>query len=920
MSKSDTVNEAMLDLFKMEIETHSKKIMARFDKQPSLTIDQADYYKQILAPSKAIKGAIKLVNVAIALPVISAVEKIATKASQEQLEFSSDAEKAIRHAVETLNHIASLSADEINQPDEVTDKKISDSIEQLSQEDILSTPTECNNTISNEAQNTSNEAVSTPEPPAVKLEKSATNVDASMFQLFTTELDNSLNTINDKLLSIENKEDTDSELEAMMRAAHSIKGAARMIGFDAIVQLSHSLEDVFVAAQNHQLTLIRPSIDHIFLCTDLMKDIIDLSANDTGQWVDANVDYIESLIKKLIDIQNNTTIVTSEPEKSKFVKKPAPPTTSSKKPDNPNSGTAASVIRVDATRINKLINLSGELSVSSNWIRDHSESILSIKRSHNEMLSLIERLRTLLHNDNQPSFEKDLVNNLQGKAEDMRDMLTNQLINIDAFDRRTINLTSQINHEVISSRIRPFKDNTQAYKRMVRDVSHKLNKKVDLCIQGDDTAIDRDIMEKLDAPLNHIIRNAIDHGIEAPEIRLENGKPEIGNITISASHQAGRLLIQINDDGKGVNIEDLREKVLNKKLVDKTMANNLSKAELLEFLFLPSFSTKENVSEYSGRGVGLDIVHTALQEVRGKLHADTEPGKGMSISMELPLTLSVIRCLIVTINDELYAFPLSKIHNVIKVPSSDISAFEDKQYVTYNNQAIGLVHSAQVLDIQAHEFDSGDIPIILIGDHHNLYGVVVDSITGEKQLALRTLNSRLGKIKDISAAAITDDGDPVLIFDTDDVIQSIQDIISGKSLHKVGLNKDLDNTTHKRVLVVDDSLTVREIERKLLESHNYLVDVAVDGVDGWNCVRAGTYDLIMTDIDMPRMNGIELIKMIKNDMALRHLPVMMVSYKDRAEDKQQGLQAGADYYLTKGSFHDDTLIQAVKDLIGDAID
>lgn len=345
------------------------------------------------------------------------------------------------------------------------------------------------------------------------------------------------------------------------------------------------------------------------------------------------------------------------------------------------------------------------------------------------------------------------------------------------------------------------------------------------------------------------------------------------------------------------------------------MADDLSKSELLDFLFLPAFSTRDDVTEISGRGVGLDVVHSSLQEMRGKLHSHTELGKGMSIHMELPLTLSVIRSLLVKINHELYAFPLAAIHNLITINKSEISILEDKQYITLDGNHIGLIHTSQILGTPSTTNDDDTLSIVIIGDWNNLYGLVVDEMIGERGLALRPLDSRLGKVKDINSSALTDDGDPILVFDVDDLIQSVHDIIAGKKITKIGRDNDANSST-KRILVVDDSLTVREVEKKLLESRGYYVDIAIDGVDAWNTVRNGNYDLVVSDVDMPRMNGIELVTLIKNDAALRNTPVMMVSYKDRPEDKQKGLEAGADYYLTKGSFHDETLVEAVRDLIG----
>jgi len=586
--------------------------------------------------------------------------------------------------------------------------------------------------------------------------------------------------------------------------------------------------------------------------------------------------------------------------------------------ENNNTSSIDSIVKVSTQRINKLVGLAGELSVSSSWVTDFSDSMLALKRKHNNILKNIELLSQHLEENPNTIKEYKILATLLHDAEDYQIDIQSRLSHLENFDRRSSYISSQINHEILSSRMRPFKDATHGYRRLVRDISKELNKKINFDIEGEDTLIDRDILEKLDAPLNHMIRNAIDHGIETPKDRLKKGKNEIGLIKITAHHQFGKLHIQIKDDGRGVDIEVLRTKILDKNLVDKNMAQNLSKSELLDFLFLPSFSTRSKVTEFSGRGVGLDVVHTALQETHGKLYADTELDNGMEINMELPLTLSIIRSLVVIINNERYAFPLANIQSLVTIHKSDLSTFENKQYFTLNQKHIGLVHCHQILGLEESPSNSTDIPIVIIGDWNTRYGLIVDEFIGEKGLALRTLNPKLGKIKDISSAAITDEGDPVLVFDTDDLIHSIQNIVSNNTLYKINTITENNLEKNKCILVVDDSLTVREIEKKILESRGYIVDIAIDGVDGWNTLRNGHYDLVISDIDMPRMNGFEFISMIKNDISLRNTPVMMVSYKDRPEDKQKGLDAGADYYLTKSSFHDDTLINGVIDLIGTA--
>lgn len=758
-------------------------------------------------------------------------------------------------------------------------------------------------------------------------------VNASMLDLFSIEVENHCTALLDILLNFDNSDDRNGDLEKLMRAAHSIKGAAKLVNVLSAVKIAHAMEDCFVAAQKNALTTDHGAIDLFISSVDLLARIGKFSIAQHQQ-PDAEFSHqLTSLLQQLQGLRpgTDTAADNSSPSQQPALAAPCETTDVMGRPENEPAAaasrrangqenlTADAVVRVSARRINRLMSLGGELSVTTSWLGQYSSSMLNLKRRHNDMIDAIDRLRSVMEQDNIPELQRELLSSIQLKAEEYREALTGNIISLDDYDRRAGSLTSRLNHEIIASRMRPFRDGTQGYKRMVRDIARSLNKKVRLVIAGEDTQVDRDILEKIDAPINHMIRNAIDHGIESPEERSRAGKNEYGTIRLQASHSGGRLSIVVEDDGRGVDIETIRQRALEKNLVNRSMADKLSRSELLDFLFLPSFSTRDEVTELSGRGVGLNVVHSALQEMHGKLHSTTEPGKGMHINLELPLTLSVVRSLLVEINHELYAFPLATIHNVLKVEKSDIFILEDKQYISIDNQHIGLIHSAQVLGLSNDAAANDYLSVVVIGDWNNLYGVVVDDLHGERGLALRLLNNRLGKIKDISAAAITDDGSPVLVFDVDDLILSIKDIVSGRDIIKVGREFNQQDSTSKRVLVVDDSLTVREVEKKLLESRGYLVDVAVDGVDAWNTVRSGKYRLVISDVDMPRMNGIELVTLIKADAALRNTPVMMVSYKDRPEDKQKGLEAGADYYLTKGSFHDETLVEAVKDLIGDAI-
>jgi two-component system sensor histidine kinase and response regulator WspE len=346
----------------------------------------------------------------------------------------------------------------------------------------------------------------------------------------------------------------------------------------------------------------------------------------------------------------------------------------------------------------------------------------------------------------------------------------------------------------------------------------------------------------------------------------------------------------------------------------------MHEAELLAFLFLPGFSLREAVTEISGRGVGLDIVHDMVKQVRGTVRVSTETAHGTQFLLQLPLTLSVLRALLVEIGGEPYAFPLSYLARTLKLAKSEIALAEGRQHFLLDGQTVGLVMAQQLLE-SPPAADAGDeLAVVVLGEPGHRYGLVVERLLGERELVVQPLDAQLGKVPNILAGALMEDGAPVLIVDVDDLLRAVDKLAAGGRLDKIERSRDGGiKQQRKRILVIDDSLTVRELERKLLGNQGYEVEVAVDGMDGWNAVRTGQFDLVVTDIDMPRMDGIELVRLIKANANLSRLPVLIVSYKDREEDRQRGLEAGADYYLAKGSFHDETLLQAVVDLIGEPV-
>jgi len=857
---------AMLALFRAEATTHGERLAMGIERLAQQPDDRAAL-ESCADASHQLRSAARLVNAAGAAELADGLEKVFGGALRDGRALAGDVAERLRPSLDLLAQIAT---------DQEPDAEA----------------------VRTQVQILAGLATAAPDqPPAAPSEApSASSGDDSLLALFRDEVDGQVQTLTRGLLTLEQNPGDGDALTELMRAAHSIKGAARMVGVTPAVTLAHAMEDCFVASQEGRLGLQDADTDLLLQATDALKAI--------GAGEPASTEQLCRALQGLL-----------AGDRSCGSPAPAPATRST-------AAAAAGgerAVRISAERINRLVGLAGELKVTHGWVRQHTESMLALRRRHNELVAVIDRLRAVLDAEAVTGLGRNLLDDAQRLAYRCRQELGERISRLDEFDRRSANLSGRLSHEVIASRMRPFGDGVQGFPRMVRDLARGLDKKVELLIRGLETQVDREILEKLEAPLNHLLRNAVDHGIEEPAQRLARGKPECGTILLEAQHSAGMLAVTVSDDGRGIDLQALRRRIVEKKLVNDQMAAELSESELLDFLFLPAFSTRDQVSEISGRGVGLDVVHSVVQEMRGHVRAMTRPGEGMRIQLELPLTLSVMRTLLVEIAGELYALPLARIESVLRISRDEIRTLEDRQFITTAEaNHLGLVDAAQVLECDGGGSDEALLPAIVLSDRSQSYGVVVDRIVGERELAVHPIDPRLGKVQDVCAAAIADDGMPVLILDVDDLLRTVENLVTGRTLGKLRQARAQAAAVGKRVLVADDSLTVREVERKLLESKGYVVDVAVDGMDAWNSVRLGAYDLVISDVDMPRMTGIELAAAIKKDPRLKGLPVMIVSYKDRPEDRERGLEAGADYYLAKGSFHDETLLDAVVDLIGEA--
>ncbi|MFK9081808.1 hybrid sensor histidine kinase/response regulator [Pseudomonas neuropathica] len=748
--------------------------------------------------------------------------------------------------------------------------------------------------------------------------------DSSLLELFSLEAEAQTQVLSAGLLALERDPTQADHLESCMRAAHSLKGAARIVGVDAGVSVAHVMEDCLVSAQEGRLYLRPEHIDALLQGTDLLMRIATPNSVSGPAEIDAYVALMGRLLDPMAaEVANLAPAAPLVAElqleaPAPVMEEPEPLPVSPKQPRRTTEN-GERVLRVTAERLNSLLDLSSKSLVETLRLKPHLATMQRLKRMQSNSLRALENLNVHLKDQALSLEARETLEDARRLLAESQQLLVEKNAELDEFAWQASQRAQVLYDTALACRMRPFADVLTGQVRMVRDLGRSLGKQVRLEIEGEKTQVDRDVLEKLEAPLTHLLRNAVDHGIETPEQRLLAGKPEEGVIRLRASHQAGLLVLELSDDGHGVDLEKVRRSIVERQLSPADTAAQLSEEELLTFLFLPGFSLRDRVTEVSGRGVGLDAVQHMVRQLRGAVVLEQTAGEGSRFHLEVPLTLSVVRSLVVEVGDEAYAFPLAHIERMCDLEPADIVQVEGRQHFWHEGRHVGLVAASQLLQRPANQLAQQTLKVVVIRERDTIYGVAVERFIGERTLVVLPLDERLGKIQDISAGALLDDGSVVLIVDVEDMLRSVDKLLNTGRLERIARHSSQAvEAARKRILVVDDSLTVRELQRKLLLNRGYDVAVAVDGMDGWNALRSEDFDLLITDIDMPRMDGIELVSLLRRDNRLQSLPVMVVSYKDREEDRRRGLDAGADYYLAKASFHDDALLDAVVELIGGA--
>jgi len=541
--------------------------------------------------------------------------------------------------------------------------------------------------------------------------------------------------------------------------------------------------------------------------------------------------------------------------------------------ESKGGATVEQTIRVDVKRLDHLMNLIGELVLGKN--------------------------RLIKIND-------DVEERYEGEAflEEL-----NQVVSIVSL------VTTDLQIAVMKTRMLPIGKVFNKFPRMIRDLSRELNKKIELEITGEDTELDKSIVEEIGDPLVHIIRNSCDHGVEIPQLRLDAGKEEVGTIQLKAYHEGNHIVIQIIDDGKGLDPEMLKSKALDKGLITEKEADGMSDKEAFALIFRPGFSTAAQVTSVSGRGVGMDVVKTNIEKLNGMIDIDSEVGRGTSMKLKIPLTLAIIQALLVGVQEEYYAIPLASVLETVRIAKDDIYTVESRSVMRLRDEVLSLVHIGDIFEVERVFDNSEHAYVVVLGLAESKIGLIVDTLIGQEEIVIKSLGEYLKGIEGIAGATIRGDGGVTLIVDVAALMLMAKSVKStvgqtGSEAKKIGVKNSASDYC---VMIVDDSKTDRTIIRKSLEPLGITIVEAVDGIEALNILKQGDhfFDGMLIDIEMPRMDGYTLASEIKKYNKYKNMPLIAVTSRSGKADRMRGVESGMVEYITK-PYSPDYLMNVVK--------
>lgn len=772
---------------------------------------------------------------------------------------------------------------------------------------------------------------------------------------FQEEAQDLLQRLNEGVIMLEADPGNKELIDQMMRDAHTVKGSSRMVGLIDISDIAHRLEDFMIRVRDGEMAYTPQMSDYFFEALDAIVYLAD----NAGENVDDAID-LEALQVRLSALAAGGTDAAKAADESAAADKteaasaaaaqdepsgaPAAagadedddqddddheddqdvaeqPTGEGGAADGSGSRAAAELkrktqgtIRIKTSQVDDLLNLISEVVIAQIKTEQRAHEARSLQGSGADIYQAWTRVKATLTAAglDVDGMEED-INGFDALLVDHRKALSNFSKGYSEDASRGSLVVNDLQQQGMRLRMLPANTVFQSFPRAIRDLAKQFRKEIELIIEGGDTELDKKVLEEINDPLVHIMRNSVDHGIEDPETRVALGKPRHGTVRMAARQEGDRIVIEISDDGAGIDPEKVKASAIRKGFLSEAEAAAMSDREATYLIFEAGFSTAAIITEISGRGVGMDVVREfVIEKLKGSLDVQSKVGEGTTFKLTIPLTLAIIRALMLRVGDQVFALPTGSIDETLRVQPEDIIKVEGREVIRRQRRTIPLVRLSDILGVQENGPEAAKVPIVTIGYSGHRMGFMVDAFVGEQQIVIKPLGTHLKKVDNVAGVTILGAGQVVPILNVPDLMVNART----RSGHRMGAVPKADRQGPRKVLICEDSFTTRELERSIFEAAGYDVETAVDGAQGFGKLRDGlAVDAVVTDVQMPNMTGFELTRAIKNDSALRDIPVIIVTSLERDEEKAEGIEAGADAYITKSVFNQDTLLDTVERLI-----
>ncbi len=774
----------------------------------------------------------------------------------------------------------------------------------------------------------------------------------SLRDVFRLDARERVQALGDDLLKLESRPHDDSLFDDAMREAHSLKASARVVDCLDAQELAHQIEALLEGAKRRGRGLQPPDADLLLRASDAILDVALAFVESSEHHVP-----VDELLASLQAAREGSAAVDGVPapapgQQNKVIPAPGEPPSPSP-PAGPPPGeppspsppaglppgasapgeppspsppaglppaesttrqrTEGPSVRIATDKLDRLMKLSGEIYTTA----------LQIRRQHVGCSVLASRLAGLAaHVDRLPVPHaaaappgtpfSDWLDDARTYVAGLEETARQLAVRTETLDTTLRFLAEDLQDQVMGSRMLPVAGLLEAQARLVRDLARESGKRIRLDVVCGDAELDRDVLERLDSPLKHLVRNACDHGIEPPEERISAGKPSEGVVTLSATLEGDRVELVVQDDGRGIDAGKVLAIARQRGVLPGERLEAMKPAAILDLLFLPGFSTAKSVTRISGRGVGLDVVRTTVEQVMGSVRIESEPGTHTRFVLSIPTTMLLLPSLLAEVGGEVFCFPLAELAGVGAMDDARLSTVEGRPVVKRRGAFLPLVDLADIWDMPRAPGVQAGRYLLFAGTSDAVVALRVDAFLGERSVVSSPLDPRLGRVVDLSGGTVLDDGRAAFIVDVDSLIRSVADLTGRSALSR---SEEARLKRRKRILLAEDSLTVRELEKKILETNGYDVVAAVDGMDALERARRQRFDLLLTDVDMPRMNGLELIRRFKKDKKLANIPTIIVSYHESEADKRRGMEVGADSYIAKSQYDNAVLLETVASLL-----